>query len=360
MTNNLIHSPNTVLAKYLKDVIDVIQPRLKINRPKRISFYVGTNINGVPHVGTYLIQSLSFMITRKVRDKFNLPVDIVMGIHDNISYDSQEDSEGRIFHRTYHHALGSNKIKELVDTYYSSYFEGLKKATGVSYTKEIYSDKQATQDFRRLFLKTLTHADTIRWCTAPSSGFLQVRIPCSKCLYSERDAIRTKLIQHNEHSATFECFCVEHGSYKAVIDLDNNTYIDLNTLYRNIVKEFSMTEQTDTLNVIIKGGDWTYSTATIDWALGVLGDTSIQVPMRIFLPQVVTATGAKLSKSLISEKHESVEDLPEWMIDMCRFREGNPDYINKLLRLAELMITDPRHVFRSYTYKELERLLAEI
>ena len=360
MTSNLIHSPNTVLAKYLKDVIDVIQPRLKINRPKRISFYVGTNINGAPHIGTYLIQSLSFVIAHKVRDKFNLPVDIVTGIHDNISYDSQEDSEGRIFHRTYHHALGSNKIKELIDTYYSSYFEELKEATGVSYTKEIYSDKQTTQDFRRHFLKTLTHVDTIRWCTAPSSGFLQVRIPCSKCLYSERDAMRTRLIQHDGHSATFECFCIEHGSYKAVIDLDGNTYIDLNTLYRNIVKEFSMTEQKDTLNVIIKGGDWTYSTEIIDWALGVLGCTSIQVPMRIFLPQVVTTTGAKLSKSLISEKHESVKDLPEWMIDMCRFRESNPDYINKLLQLTELMMTDPRHVFRSYSYKEIERLLAAI
>src|SRR3990167_5016251 len=142
MTNNLIHSPNTVLAKYLKDVIDVIQPRLKLNKLKRISFYVGTNINGAPHIGTYLIQALSFVIARKIRDKFHLPVDITMGIHDNISYDSQEDSEGRIFHRTYHHALGSNKIKELIDTYYSSYFEGLKEATGVSYTKEIRSEER--------------------------------------------------------------------------------------------------------------------------------------------------------------------------------------------------------------------------
>ncbi|MEK9131853.1 MAG: hypothetical protein AAB447_03010, partial [Patescibacteria group bacterium] len=136
--------------------------------------------------------------------------------------------------------------------------------------------------------------------------------------------------------------------------------IDLNTLYRNIVKEFSMTEQEDALSIVIKGGDWAYSTETIDWALGVLGYTSIQVPMRIFLPQVVTITGAKLSKSLISEKHQSVKDLSEWMIDMCRFAEDNPDYINKLLRLAELMMTDPRHVFRSYSYKEVERLLTTI
>ena len=82
--------------------------------------------------------------------------------------------------------------------------------------------------------------------------------------------------------------------------------------------------------------------------------------MRIFLPQIVTTTGAKLSKSLISEKHESVKDLPDWMIDMCRFAEDNPNYIDKLLRLAELMMTDPRHIFRSYSYKEIERLLAEI
>jgi hypothetical protein len=357
MINNLIYSPNTVLAKYLKDVIDIVQPRLEINKPKEISFYVGVNINGAPHIGTYLVQSFAFLIAKKVQEKYNMPVKILFGIHDNISYDSKEDTEGCIFHRTYHHALGGEKINRLINDYYSSYFEGLKESTDIAYSVEVYSNKQAKREFRENFLKTLNYVEKLRWCTAPSSGFLQVRIPCPKCAYSERDAAHTKLKESDGSSAVFECTCLEHGSYEAVITPENETYIDLNTLYRNIVKEFSMANVKDVLHVVIKGGDWVYSTETIDWALGILGYKTVQTPMRIFLPQVITMTGAKLSKSLISEGHESVMEVPEWMIDMRKFKELHLDYIERMLRLTEMMTTDPRHVFRSYSYKEIERLL---
>jgi len=355
----MIHSPNTVLAKYLKDVIDIVQPRLELNNPKEICLYVGTNINGAPHIGTYLVQSFAFVIAHRIRDKFHLPVKIIFGIHDNISFDSKEDSDGNVFHRTYHHALGGDKIRKLADEYYSSYFKELERVTGIAYNIEIYSEKQATRDFREHFLKTLDYADSIRWCTAPSSGFLQIRIPCPKCLYSERDAAHTKLIKFDDQSATFQNHCIEHGLYESEITLDNKTYIDLNTLYRNIVKEFSMTKSDDVLHIAVKGGDWVYSTETVDWALGILGYTSTQAPMRMFLPQVVANTGAKFSKSFIGEGHKSMEGIPEWMIDMRKFKERDPNYLDKLLRLTEIMMLDPRHIFRSYSYQEIERILSE-
>lgn len=358
MAENTLHSPNTVLAKYLADIVDIIQPRLEMNKPKEIQFYVGTNINGAPHIGTALVHSFSFLIAKRIRDRFNLPVKIIFGIHDNISFDSKKNSEGFIYHRTYHHALGNGEIDKLIQEYYSVYFEDLRKATDVSYSIEVYSDKQATKDFREHFLQTLHSANTLRWCVAPSSGFLQVRIPCPKCSYSERDAAHTELVVLNEGGAEFKCKCLEHGFYNASIQANNDTYIDLNTLYRNVVKELSMaTDSKDVLHVVIKGGDWVYSTQTIDWATSVLGYTSIQMPVRIFLPQIVTTTGVKLSKSLISEGHETLKDIPEWMIDMRKFMKLYPNYLEKLLRLTELMMSDPRHVFRSYSYKEIERLL---
>lgn len=354
----MIHSPNTVLAKYLKDVVDIVQPRLEINKPKEISFYVGVNINGAPHIGTCLVQSFAFLVAKKIQEKWNLPTKIIFGIHDNISYDSKEDRDGVVFHRTYHHALGGEEINRLIADYYLSYFDDLKKLTGVTYAVEVYSNTQATKGFREHFLKTLKYAEKIRWCTAPSSGFLQVRTPCPTCSYSERDAAHTKLKELNEGSAVFECVCLDHGAYEAVVTPENNTYIDLNTLYRNIVKEFSMSSLDEVLHVVIKGGDWVYSTQTIDWSLGLLGYSSVQVPVRIFLPQIVTTSGAKLSKSLISEGHESVKDVPGWMIDMRDFKSANPDYLEKLVKLTKLMMDDPRHVFRSYSYTEIERLIS--
>lgn len=353
----MIHSPNTVLAKYLKDVADVIRPRIEMRRPKEIQFYVGTNVNGAPHIGTYLTHTLAFMYAKRVRERFNIPVRIVFGIHDNISYSSKEDERGRVFHQTYFHALGDGEIKKLIREYYSGYFDELSAKTDVTYSITTYSDSQKSESFRTHFISSLTKAERIRWCVAPSSGFLQVRIPCPTCNYSERDAAQTSLLELDGESARFSSHCLAHGVYESLITAQNSTYIDLNTLYRNVIKEYILAEDTDILHVVIKGGDWVYGTTTLDWALGELGYTSVQLPIRFFLPQVVTHTGAKLSKSLIMDKHESVKEIPPWMVDMQTFKSSYPDYLARLLKFSDEVLSDPRHVFRSYSQDEISRLL---
>lgn len=51
-------------------------------------------------------------------------------------------------------------------------------------------------------------------------------------------ADRTKLAHLDEDGATFTAVCFDHGSYQAHIDPeDNHAYLDLATLYRNLVKE---------------------------------------------------------------------------------------------------------------------------
>lgn len=356
----MIHSPNTVIAKYLEDTIDLIRPRIETNKPKEILFYVGVNINGAPHIGTYLVQTFAFLMAEKLKEKYKLPIKILFGVHDNISFDSKEDENKVVFHRTYNHALGAQKIRALIKDYYVPYFEILNSKTGIPYDIETYSDKQSSKEFRKYFLSTLKHAEDIRWAVSPSKGFLQVRVPCPKCEYSERDAQHTKLKDLNVKGAIFQCHCINHGTYEVLITPENETYIDLNTLYRNLVKEFYLSKKKDTLSVVIKGGDWVYSTQTIDWGLAELGCTALNAPARIFLPQIVALTGAKLSKTLISEKHESVKGVPEWMIDMRKFRNSDANYAEKLISLSELMLTDPRHVFRSYSYTEIMRLIEDL
>lgn len=111
---------------------------------------------------------------------------------------------------------------------------------------------------------------------------------------------------------------------------------------------------------MVKGGDWVFSTQPVDWALGVMGYSSIQVPMRIFTPQVVTETGAKLSKSLIREGSSTMDEVPEWIIDMGKFRDQHPDtYIGHLIWLTEQFLSHPRHMYRSYSYQEIIRILKQ-
>jgi hypothetical protein len=53
---NLI-SPNNVLANAMLRSVDMVRPRLQATNPDRVSFCVGTQINGAPHLGTSLVQT---------------------------------------------------------------------------------------------------------------------------------------------------------------------------------------------------------------------------------------------------------------------------------------------------------------
>ncbi|MES2408846.1 MAG: hypothetical protein V4509_00920 [Patescibacteria group bacterium] len=357
-----INSPNTVLANSLTDAVDLIRPRIEINKPKEVVFCVGTQINGIPHIGTYIVQCASFMLAKKIREKFGVKTRVEFGALDNAPYDVVQSTGEVSYQRTYYHVLPPNELNALIGDHYTPYFDKLHEATGVGYNWSTYTETQASPSFRKHFLKTLNFTEQIRWCVGPSSGKMRIRIPCPKCYYAEKYADRTELINFDEASATFRCMCLSHGQYESVITADGNDaeYLDLNTLYRNLVKESSAAEDSDKLYVMVKGGDWAFSTQPVDWALGVMGYTSTQVPMRIFSPQIVTETGAKLSKSLVRVGDVSLDEVPEWLIDMGKFRQQNPDdYVGCMIWLVEQFLSHPRHMFRAYSYQEIIQILKQ-
>lgn len=85
----------------------------------------------------------------------------------------------------------------------------------------------------------------------------------------------------------------------------------MTTLYRNLVKERALGRDTGTLHVMMKGGDWTFGCQLVDGALGALDTAPSRMPARIFT----------------------------------------------LVWLVGELLTDPKHFFRSFTVKELGRLM---
>jgi len=333
---------------------------LKLTNLKKLFFSVGTQINGIPHIGTYIVQCASFLLAKKVREKFKIATSVEFGALDNAPFDVVKSSSGYSYQRTYFHVLSSEDLDKLISTYYTPYFSKLQELTDVEYKMTTYAEAQKIPIFRKHFLKTLHCAEKIGWCVGPSTGMLRIRIPCPQCFYAEKYSERTELVRFNDQSATFRCMCINHGLYEATIQANgqDNIYLDLNTLYRNLIKEASTTDDPDKLYVMVKGGDWVFSTQMVDWALGVLGYSAIQVPMRIFTPQIVTETGAKLSKSLIRDGDASMDEVPEWIIDMGKFKEQHPiTYVDHIVWLMEMFLSHPRHMYRSYSYQEVIRIL---
>lgn len=358
---SLLLSPNSVLANALLRSIDILRPRVHAARPSRIEFVVGTQINGAPHLGTNLVQTAAFLLAKIARREFSIDSRVRFSALDNAPHEVVLDPETHTaYQQTYFHALGKEAIAELIERYYRAFFVSLAEATDTEYIVETYTDQQAAPGFRAEFLRSMERLEAIRWWMAPSHGTVHIRIPCPDCGWSEKRADRTKLVHLDEDGATFTATCLDHGAYESHIDPEGDQpYLDLATLYRNLVKERVLGRDTNTMYVMMKGGDWAFGCQLVDGALRALDTPAAQMPIRVFTPQVLAPTGAKLSKSLLREQGKGAlpTDVEPWMLNTTAWPGSVDNYVDALVWLMGELLTDPKHFFRSFTVKELGRLM---
>ncbi|MFI9000041.1 hypothetical protein [Streptomyces sp. NPDC053541] len=354
-------SPNTVLANALHHAEDVLTPRILAAPPERIVLVVGTQINGAPHIGTSLVQSLAFAMAARLRDRFGLPTEVLFSALDNAPYELATDpASGHRYQRAYAQALGEHVLLDLVAALYQPLFTALSRRLGIPHRIETYTQQQAGEHYRRTWLRLLPRIDAARWWLAPSTGTPHLRVPCPHpgCGWTEKHAERTRVHLAGPESAEVSATCLHHGPYEVTITPTAGGYLDLATLYRNLVKELALASPQGTLHVMIKGGDWVFGSHLVDEALQAVGLTRAQLPARLFCPQVVTDTGAKLSKSLIREGRAPLpEGAAPWMLDTRQWPGTATEYADQLLAMAETLLSDPRHFFRSYSAAEIGRLI---
>lgn len=150
--------------------------------------------------------------------------------------------------------------------------------------------------------------------------------------------------------------CTDHGDYEVTVTADTSAYLDLATLYRNLVKERLAARDHVTLSVMVKGGDWAYGCQLVDEAFAQLPGPP--PPPRVFTPMVLTDTGAKLSKSLIREgKVPPPPGTHPWMLDVTEWPGDTDSYVDAMVWLVGKMLADPKHFYRSYTTAELDRIM---
>jgi ASC-1-like (ASCH) protein len=354
-------SPNSVLANALLRTVDMIRPRVQAMRPARIEFVVGTQINGAPHLGTNLVQAAAFLLAQQARRTFRVETTVRFSALDNAPHDVTLDPETHhAYQQTYFHALGKHGIAALIDGYYRPFFDSLSDATDVEYITETYTDQQARLAYRAEFLRTLEVLDDLRWWLAPSTGVVHIRLPCPECGWAEKRAERTRLLRLDDSGALFRAVCHDHDDYELCIDPVDGGYLDLATLYRNVVKERSFARSTTTLHVMLKGGDWAFGCQLVDGALTALGTPASSMPTRVFTPQVLCDTGGKLSKSLIRATSATTGSpgVEPWMLSTTEWPGTTDQYVDALLWLVVHLLGDPKHFFRSFTAHELGRLMA--
>ncbi len=83
-------SPNTVLANAFTHAEDVLAPRINAMSPADVTLVAGTQVSGVPHLSTSLVQSLSFAAAARVR--LDVPVNVHFGAFDNAPHEAVSDA----------------------------------------------------------------------------------------------------------------------------------------------------------------------------------------------------------------------------------------------------------------------------
>ncbi|MGW7260811.1 hypothetical protein [Streptomyces sp. NPDC054834] len=237
-------------------------------------------------------------------------------------------------------------------------FDALSERLGVPYSVETYSQQQATVLFRETWLRVLPRLEAARLWLAPSTGVPHLRVPCPhSCVWAEKYAQRTRVEMAGRSLARVSAVCLHHGPYTATAIPTGGGYLDLATLYRDMVKELAALAETTVLQVMVKGTDWMPGSLLVDGALQAVGLTRGQLPTRLFCPMIVAETGAKLSKSLTRCGEAALPAGAEpWMLDTRKWPGAVGEFSDRLLNLAGLLLSHPRHFFRSYSAAELSRL----
>lgn len=350
-------SPVSVTVGAVEHSVDVIRPHLRARAAGRVALYAGVQINGAPHLGTSVMQTAAFLLAEAARDRFGVPAELRFGALDNAPYETRVcPRTGTQYTRSYHHAVGPARIEELVKRFYGGLFDALSAATGVPYTVETYTQQQQVPVFRAEFLASLASWGLLRWTLAPSSGHVPVSFPCPRCGWLQKHGEDTELLAADAGRARFTAVCLDHGRYEAEVRPDGDTYVGLTTLHRNVVKE-RLADRDAALPVIVKGADWAAGCRLLDEAF-LCFPGSVRAPARVFTPVILSASGAKLSKSLMQEgKADLSRDTPPWMLDATRWEGTAEEYASTLHRLVTLMLSEPRHFERGYTTSEVVRLL---
>ena len=354
-----LHSPNTVFANALDDPFDLVSARLKLQKkqPEVINFYVGTQINGYPHIGTYLVQAMAFHLATRTREKTGIPTKVSFGALDNAPFKIIKDN-GCDYQMIYRDALGDEEIKKVIEKYYTSYFKELSAVTKTPFEIMTYTEQQQTKEFREEFLRILPHLQKLGIALSPSKGHFKIRIPNNGNKLAEKHALHTHLIECDPEHAIIESQSIGGTTYTSLITADDKSvYLDISTFGRNLIKELVSMKRKNEMPVMVKGGDWIFGCTLVDLGLGIIGKRMDEIPLRMFAPQIVTPEGAKLSKSLIREGIQNQADIPPYFLDMSVFKDIYPNTAEKMLSAADIFTSNARHLFRNYSYHEIDRIL---
>lgn len=327
--------------------------------------YYGCQLNGKPHLGTTTGLILSFSLANRIKNNYRIPTEVVFGALENGSGEKIEKN-GIIYQKMLSDTasdLEGISLAEKYMRYFSDLLTNLSEPSGIPYSTEFYWELQRKPVARQTLLDLIAQEEDVVPLLNPSDDRLRIRFKCLECDYEEKHSKTLQIQEHEPHkSIRLEQHCFEHGPQTSEITPYNKSFIDTNTMVRNVMKEATIASESISENffpLIVKGMYWIHASSLVSNTLELLGYSFKERPERIATPMIEDWSGAKFSKS-VYVKAGSYDDLPEEFVSLEGFLKKYGDSgFRKLYEHVSSWVDDPKKFYRNYSIEYLEKIFNE-
>jgi hypothetical protein len=348
---------------WFDSIAQELKTAIENKNPGSLKFVVGVRVNGVPHIGTYLTLASTYIFASEAKKYFDLPTSVYIHFLDNDPAVLQKTSEHAPTH--FHCVFQTrtpNEDSEFLRTNYFSYLDELSSISDLNYGWEIYSIAQAGSEFRSTVLRTLKQWNDFKYYisgppfVSAATGVRGIGSPCLQCgLFDGWERPTIDFLGNDE--AVIKSVCCNHGEYSSVLTKFNNTFLNLETTYRNVIKEVIAANDKQCLHIMIKGFDWKEGLVNLNAVLEILKISKNDLPPRFLVPVIKTPKGIKLSKSGIQKSPVEFEKIHPALLDMNGLKTEIDEYPSKLLNIAEEINSDPKFASQAVLPSDLAEML---
>ena len=309
---------------------------------KEIRLSVGFQPNGIPHVGTICLISLSFSLAQKLVEK-GIKVIIYFEYVDTASF-STKKYDGVVYQKS---LRSETKINHII-TDYLEIFNFYSELSGISYKVRGQAEfNKENKDIYRTLKYLIKNENKFVSYLDLNYNKLRIRVSCPQCGLTDKNSIKTSI-----YGTTISSVCPKHGSFKYNIKKDIQN-LELNTPFRNLVRALVYTKDNNNPNVNyewikITGMDYSgfFQEHQLYRIISRLNVKAHNLLMILYCPLICDWSGAKLSKSINLADGYGQDNIINYSDLKQRYGD---DGLKKIFLLTNIWIEEPYMLFRNYT-----------
>jgi hypothetical protein len=349
------------IPQYFNSLAELFDYRVT-DEIKMIKINTSSQPNNIPHLGTVTTLASAFAIAKIVKERFpNKNVEVEFDEIECCPI-AEECIGGKIYVKTISDVIRNSEasIADENMEYYKEIFIAFSKKANISFSIRTYEQFQSNKIIRKGLIKVVNDMDFFIKLLNPKDKKLHIRTKCPQCGRIDKNMVNTKIKELTPESFVIENSCGKHGKFETLVSIDGNSFIEMNTQLRDLLKGVLIAEEVydGILTAMVDGGDWSGTWATRIHCEAVQRLEKI-IPIRLFSPLILDRSGGKLSKSLYLDG-KSYSYVDKAYDNYYNFKKKFGEQgIDKLYNEVSSWVSEPQKFFRSYSIDYMEMIMSE-